>query len=190
MLGEYKRVLFDHKVVKCTNVNIKRTEKFGGLQMNTLKQEKIGLDYWEDKRFWLNGLQSIPYGLRVAESRRPVQQRIMRNLFTRALLVHPLTREHFAEVFGIEKDAFMLKLQGEFKVGMCWRNYGKDWELDHIIPVSYTKKAEFEALSAEMKMKVKIKLVHYTNIQPMLSSLNDSKNDTITEQAQKMLREL
>ena len=59
MLSRYKEVLFNENVQSCTNTNIKRTEKFGGLQMNTLKQVKVGLDFWEDKRYWLNQRTSV-----------------------------------------------------------------------------------------------------------------------------------
>jgi hypothetical protein len=190
LLEKYKQVLFQRQVVKCANVNIRRTEKFGGLRMNTLRQSKIGLDYWEDKRFWINMLTSSPYGLLAPnQALRPVLQRIMNNLHSRALLLYPdLTREEFITVFGQEGQLFLPILEVQFEVGMCWRNYGRSWELDHIIPVSFVRKADYQALTEQQQRKVRAKIVHHTNIQPMLSDLNSAKNDKMTPKAQAMLQ--
>jgi hypothetical protein len=192
LMNQYKRVLFQQEIVKCTNVNIRRTEKFGGLRMNTLKQTKIGLDFWEDKRFWLNNLASIPYGLYHKASGKTVQNRIMSNLHTRALLLFPYMTKRllFMQSFGSTIVAFLSKLDKQFQSGMCWRNYGVDWELDHIIPVSFVRKPEFAAFTATQQAKVRAKIIHYTNIQPMLSALNASKNDAMTKQAQDMIKSL
>jgi hypothetical protein len=70
---------------------------------------------------------------------------------------------------------------------MCWRNYGVKWELDHIIPVSYVLKEEFKVKSQDEQQKIKQKIVHYTNIQPLFNAENAKKRDNLTAEAILML---
>jgi hypothetical protein len=81
----------------------------------------------------------------------------------------------------------MKHLENKFKIGMCWKNYGDKWELDHIIPVSYVKHEEFKQLTRQKQEKVKKIICHYTNIQPLFNNENAKKRDEITEEAKRML---
>jgi len=79
---------------------------------------------------------------------------------------------------------FCKHIKKQFKVGMCWRNYALPtaqggWELDHIIPASYPSKDEFKRLSKQKQLKMKKKLVHYTNFQPLFRPDNASKRDNL-----------
>ena len=72
---------------------------------------------------------------------------------------------------GCSVDEFMDYVKKKLRVGICWRNYGVKWELDHIIPVCYVFKDEFLKLNAEKQKVVKQKIVHYSNIQPLFDSV-------------------
>lgn len=58
-------------------------------------------------------------------------------------------------------------LQKQFKSGMNWKNYGKIWEIDHIIPC-----CKFDL----NKPKEQYKCFHYTNLQPLTIYENRSKH--------------
>ena len=51
---------------------------------------------------------------------------------------------------------------------MSWSNWGKVWELDHIIPLH-----KFDLTDREQFVKA----CHYTNLQPMWAKDNLSKNN-------------
>lgn len=72
---------------------------------------------------------------------------------------------------GCSIDFLKKYLERQFKKGMTWENYGKyGWHIDHIIPLSSAKTEE------EM-----LKLVHYTNLQPLWATENLSKNAKIPQ---------
>jgi len=58
-------------------------------------------------------------------------------------------------MLGIDLPDFKKYIEGKFKQGMSWENYGK-WHIDHIIPLYYAKTPE------DLN-----KLCHYTNLQPL-----------------------
>jgi hypothetical protein len=139
----YKKVLFDNDITRCKNTIIQKTCKFGGLgvSMNTLEVEKIGLDAWYDKRIMVNSIETQPYGMKATESKTPLPQRIKNNLINRA------TSFGLDIDLGCSIEELMKHLENKFKIGMCWKNYGDKWELDHIIPVSYVNHEEFKQLT-------------------------------------------
>ena len=57
------------------------------------------------------------------------------------------------------------------------------WELDHIIPVSYVLKEEFQIKTQDEQQKIKQQIVHYTNIQPLFNAENAKKRDDLTAEA-------
>ena len=81
----------------------------------------------------------------------------------------------------------MKHLEKQFRIGMCWKNYGVKWELDHIIPVSYVLKDEFKTLGEEKKLVVKGKICHFSNIQPLFNHENAKKRDHLTAEARQIL---
>jgi hypothetical protein len=89
---------------------------------------------------------------------------------------------------GMTIDEFEKYIEKQFRVGMCWKNYGVRWELDHIIPVSYIKKEEYTKLTKEKKIKIQQAICHYTNIQPLFNNENAKKRDNITEEIQEKIK--
>ena len=76
-----------------------------------------------------------------------------------------------ATILGCTFDEFYSYIEQQFVDGMSWDNRG-EWDLDHIIPVSFGKTEE------EI-----IKLNHYSNFRPLWKSDNLSKAAKITEDA-------
>jgi len=83
------------------------------------------------------------------------------------LLVNLRNRNYF--IFsGLNKSSTTIDLLGcsiehaknhlekQFKPGMSWQNYGKEWQVDHIIPLRSAKNKE----SLE-------RLCHFSNLQPL-----------------------
>ena len=127
-----------------------------------------------------NGIQTEPYGLRTVV-KRPIHVRLESNMRTRA-------EEHKIEFhLGCEIDEFMWYISSKFRVGMCWRNYGVKWELDHIIPVSFVFRDEFKKMTAERQTEVKQKICHWTNIQPLFNCENAKKRASVGEEARLLL---
>lgn len=73
-----------------------------------------------------------------------------------------------AEYIGTNDFEFLKSyLEMKFQPGMTWENWGKGegkWNIDHIVPLA----------SASNKEEL-IKLLHYTNLQPLWSEENSSK---------------
>lgn len=80
--------------------------------------------------------------------------------------------KHTKEIIGCDKKQLMKHLENQFTEGMSWKNYGIDgWHIDHIIPISSAKTKE-----------EKIKLNHYTNLQPLWAEDNLRKSNKISEE--------
>jgi hypothetical protein len=74
------------------------------------------------------------------------------------------------DIVGCSPEFLKDHIEGQFKDGMSWENYGfYGWHLDHIIPLS-SGKTEEEVY----------KLCHYTNLQPLWCKDNLKKSNKIT----------
>ena len=71
------------------------------------------------------------------------------------------------EIIGCSSEQFWQHLEKQFTEGMTRKNHGK-WHIDHIIPLSSAKTLE-----------EKIKLSHYTNLQPLWAKDNLTKNNKL-----------
>lgn len=71
-------------------------------------------------------------------------------------------------LLGCDYEFFHQYLENQFRDGMTWENYGKVWQVDHIIPC-----AAFDLTKEEEQRKC----FHYTNLQPLLTEENYAKND-------------
>lgn len=73
-------------------------------------------------------------------------------------------------ILGMPCETFLSWIEFQFEEGMSWDNYGVDWHLDHILPVS-----KFN-LENETDQKV---CFNWANFQPLYSQDNLSKSNSI-----------
>ena len=72
------------------------------------------------------------------------------------------------EVLGCDKQTLILHLESQFTEGMTWQNHTTDgWHIDHRKPC-----AAFDLTNVEEQKLC----FHYTNLQPLWSKENQSKN--------------
>jgi 5-methylcytosine-specific restriction endonuclease McrA len=66
------------------------------------------------------------------------QQKIIFNLRNRVykLMLKGHKSQKTLDLIGCSKEEFMQHLEQQFSSEMNWENYGKVWEVDHIIPLS------------------------------------------------------
>jgi hypothetical protein len=79
---------------------------------------------------------------------------------------------HMKDIVGIEMDEFLKYIEGLWKPGMTWDNYGKkvgQWDIDHIRPC-----ASFDISLSEEQSKC----FNYLNTQPMWACENSAKSDS------------
>lgn len=62
------------------------------------------------------------------------------------------------KLVGCSRDQFMAHIESQFKDGMAWNNYGRAWELDHIVPVN-----SFDIFDPVERRRC----FHHTNLQPL-----------------------
>lgn len=75
---------------------------------------------------------------------------------------------HAMDLIGCSVDELRMHLEGQFRPGMSWDNYGQPgWEIDHIRPC-----ASFDLTDPEQQRQC----FHYTNLQPLWGFENASKN--------------
>ena len=72
------------------------------------------------------------------------------------------------EIIGCSKDDLRKHLESKFKDGMTWKNYGKHWHIDHIVPL----------ISSKSVKQIK-RLCHWTNLQPLTAFENISKGSKL-----------
>jgi hypothetical protein len=84
------------------------------------------------------------------------------------------------EYLGCTTEEYKKHLESKFVENMKWENYGKLWNIDHIIPLQYNKPTLLEV----------IERLHWTNTQPLLIDENFSKkNKNISESDLEVLGE-
>lgn len=102
----------------------------------------------------------------------------------RTLINKAITRKYFDltysvyYILGCDYNTFINHIQNQFTDGMCWDNR-YDWDLDHIIPLSFANKIEDVYI-----------LNHYSNIQPLSKQDNKAKFKTLPENVEKKFLEL
>ena len=86
------------------------------------------------------------------------------------------------EYIGCTIEELKTHLEKQFSGGITWENYGSLWHVDHIIPCSSWKLQDaFENTCCW----------NFRNLQPLLASINQSKNDThSTEVKAKYIEEM
>jgi hypothetical protein len=48
---------------------------------------------------------------------------------------HPST--YYAPFFALDIQTLRAWFENQFENGMCWDNFGEEWQFDHVIPVAY-----------------------------------------------------
>jgi len=80
-------------------------------------------------------------------------------------------RQRTCEILGCSIPEFKVYIEKQFKEGMTWSNWGrldKEWQLDHIVPVSIgTTEEEI------------VRLNHYSNFQPLWAKENITKSNKL-----------
>jgi hypothetical protein len=76
----------------------------------------------------------------------------------------------YAELIGCDLEFFKKWMEYRFDETMCWENFGKRWQIDHILPLSL-----FD-MTNELDKKV---CFHWTNLQPLSSTENRSKSNKL-----------
>lgn len=74
------------------------------------------------------------------------------------------------ELLGCSIEKARNHIEQQFTPEMSWKNHGKIWEIDHIIPVS-----SFNLRKKENQKKA----FHYTNLQPLIKIQNRTKGSKI-----------
>jgi 5-methylcytosine-specific restriction endonuclease McrA len=74
------------------------------------------------------------------------------------------------ELLGCSTEALKRHLEGQFQEGMSWSNYGTDWHMDHIVPLSRFDLTDPNILG---------KLAHYSNLQPLWVAENIRKGNKL-----------
>lgn len=99
--------------------------------------------------------------------------RINKNIRTR---IHNMLKQnktnHTDELIGCTRLQLIEWLGSQLTPGLTWENYGKEWHVDHVIPIAFfnIKKVSQQFLA-----------FNWTNLQPLKGSENLSKNDYIVK---------
>lgn len=138
----------------------------------------------------INIKQQIPYRLSYPEKSRKWYRKYWKKKFDNDIefrLRHNLHTRMAGAVknfnYDYNKDSSFLELLGcknynnlrnhlerQFKSGMSWSNYGSEWSVDHIIPVS-----NFNLLNLNERKEC----YNYKNLQPLWKKENSSKGGKI-----------
>lgn len=94
-----------------------------------------------------------------------IGDRLRTSLYNSLLGVKRKKERRTFEYLGCSINDFIFYIEGKFKDGMCWENYG-DWHLDHIEPV-----CSFD-LTDEAQIFI---CFNYTNFQPLWAKENRRK---------------
>jgi hypothetical protein len=82
------------------------------------------------------------------------------------------------QLLGCSIHEFKQWIEPQFKRGMTWRNYGKKWHIDHIVPCSWFN------LSDRDEQR---RCFHYTNLRPLSKRANLARGAARGEQIQTKL---
>lgn len=81
-------------------------------------------------------------------------------------------QDSILKLIGCTRSELRTHLERQFKAGMSWDNYGREWHVDHKRPI-----ASFDLTRAEEQAQC----FHYSNLQPLHPLENMQKSDTWTQ---------
>ena len=96
----------------------------------------------------------------------------------RKMIHRPTYSGSMLRLIGCSRKDFIDFIESQFKVGMSWDNYGKIWQIDHIVPCSY-----FD-LTDDEEQRV---CFNWRNTQPLFSKDNFSKGNNVLEGLQELV---
>src|SRR3990167_348015 len=115
------------------------------------------------QRNWTRGKIANDLNFRLLSLfRRRIHSAIKQNFGTKAYKT--------TELIGCSIQEARTHLEKKFRKGMSWKNYGKVWHIDHIMPCKV-----FDLT----KPKQQKKCFHYTNLQPLFAEENLAKGAKI-----------
>ena len=76
------------------------------------------------------------------------------------------------ELLGCSIEQFCAHIEARFTHGMSWKNYGRAWHLDHIIPC-----AAFDLCDPRQQRQC----FHYTNLRPLWARANIRKGKRVLD---------
>jgi len=121
----------------------------------------------EYHRKWKQNIRNIDVNYKIKEN---TSRRIRYELNT---LLKGKKTKRTTEYIGCTIEELKVHIEQQFKNGMNWENYGSYWHIDHIIPCSAWN------LSIEEDNML---CWNFRNLQPLESSLNQSKKDFYEEE--------
>lgn len=81
---------------------------------------------------------------------------------------------------GCSIDELRCYLEGKFKDGMTWENWGREgWHIDHVMPLAF-----FNLTNREQFLQA----CHYTNLQPLWAKENRKKMASIVIHSNELAR--
>lgn len=95
-------------------------------------------------------------------------------------LKHGVNRKNRLAILGYDTRKLKKHLEKKFKPGMTWDNHGKDWHIDHIIPVSAFN------FSSEYDLDFK-RCWTLSNLQPLWATENHKKKNKLEKPFQPSL---
>lgn len=126
------------------------------------------------KRYYEKNKVKIKEYTKIYKRNRTLEQRLkdcIRKRIWSALRGYTKAKKSTLEELGVNSiEEFKNYIQNQFQEGMSWKNYGKEWHIDHIVPCSYwdlNKKEE------------RYLCFHYKNLQPMWAKENRIKSDKL-----------
>jgi uncharacterized protein YdiU (UPF0061 family) len=88
---------------------------------------------------------------------------------------------HWCDLVGYTLDELKHHLEGQFTEDMTWRNYGKYWHIDHIIPLSVFNFSRTEDIDFKRCWEL-------SNLRPMLARDNIIKSNKLVRPFQPSLQ--
>lgn len=81
-----------------------------------------------------------------------------------------MNEKNVFKYLGCTREKLIQHIESQFKPGMSWDNYGPEWNLDHIIPVSHVN------LNKPQDLRM---VSHYLNLRPLWKKKNSGRGNSI-----------
>lgn len=144
-----------------------------------LNSDKIKLRRSEYRKENQDKINQYNRDLRVKDPMFAIKKSIRNRLWEILSGQHTEKDKKFIEYIGCSLDKLKEHIETQFKSGMSWDNYGKEWHIDHILPIS----------NARNEQQVYI-LSNYRNLRPLFKNDNLKKNNRADICWQKLQRDI